>query len=73
MVVWVVTAFRNDFFYSNFYACHSTNLLMKKLNVPCKKNMPLLADIFAESLKNEPVIFFIYLFLAQLMNIDNLP
>ena len=62
MVVWVVTAFTNDFFfYFNFYVCHSTNLVMKTLNVPCKKNMPLLAEIFAESLKNEPVIF-LYIF-----------
>ena len=61
MVVWVVTAFTNDFFYFNFYACHSTNLVMKKLNVPCQKNMPLLAEIFSGSLKNEPVIFFMYI------------
>ena len=61
MIVWVVIEFTNDFFffYFNLYVCVTqTSLVMKNLNAPCMKYISLFAEIFAECLKNEPLINF---------------
>ena len=46
-------------FILTFYVCViQTSLVMKNFNAPCMKYTTLFAEIFAECLKNEPVIYF---------------